>query len=61
MYVLSGRLSLKLRDEEYVLGPGDATHFDAEAPHRLRALGERDAEIILVACTVPYLLLRSYL
>ena len=47
LYDLSGRLSLKLRDEEFVLRSGDAAHFDAE--------------IILVACTVPYLLLRSYL
>ncbi len=61
LYDLSGRLSLKLRDEEFVLGPGDAAHFDAEVSHRLEALGGRDAEIILVACTVPYLLLRSYL
>ena len=61
LYVLSGRLSLQLGDEEFVLGPGDAAHFDAEVSHRLEALGERDAEIILVACTVPYLLLRSYL
>jgi len=36
LYVLSGRLRLKLRDEEYVPEPGDAAHFDAEAPHRLR-------------------------
>ncbi len=61
LYTLSGRLSLKFGDEECVLEPGDAAHFDAETPHRLRALGGRDAEIILVACTVPYLLLRSYL
>ncbi len=61
LYTLSGRLSLKFGDVECVLEPGDAAHFDAETPHRLRALGGRDAEIILVACTVPYLLLRSYL
>ena len=61
LYVLSGRLWLKVADEEFELEPGDAAHFDAEKPHRLVALGDRDAEIILVACAVPYLLLRSYL
>jgi transcriptional regulator with XRE-family HTH domain len=61
LYVLSGRLSLKIADEEFVLESGDAAHFDAEVSHHLGALEGRDAEIILVACTVPYLLLRSYL
>ena len=61
LYVLSGRLRLEIADQEFVLEPGDAAHFDAERPHRLAAQGEEDAEIILVACAVPYLLLRSYL
>jgi transcriptional regulator with XRE-family HTH domain len=61
LYVLSGRLRLKLAEKEFVLEPGDSAHFDAESPHQLSALGENDAEIILVACSVPYLLLRSYL
>jgi transcriptional regulator with XRE-family HTH domain len=61
LYVLSGRLRLKLADKEFVLEPGDSAHFDAERPHQLSALDKNDAEIILVACSVPYLLLRSYL
>jgi quercetin dioxygenase-like cupin family protein len=61
LYVLSGHLQLKLADKEYVLEPGDSAHFDAERPHQLSALDKNDAEIILVACSVPYLLLRSYL
>ena len=62
MYVLSGRVRLGLGEEdEFELGPGDAAHFDASEPHRLGALDGRDAEIILVACSVPYLVLRSYL
>jgi hypothetical protein len=40
---------------------GDAVHFDADKPHRFEALDGRDAEVIVVACAVPYLLLRSYL
>ncbi|WP_207956096.1 helix-turn-helix domain-containing protein [Rubrobacter marinus] len=61
LYVLSGKLCLELSGEEFVLEPGDAAHFDADQPHRLSALDGRDAEVILVACAVPYLLLRSYL
>lgn len=60
-YVLSGRLRLELGGEEVVLGPGDAAHFDADGPHKFSALGGEDAEVILVACAVPYLLLKSYL
>ena len=62
LYVLSGRLGLKIGDEEELeLGVGDAAHFDADNPHTLTALDGKDAEIILVACAVPYLLLKSYL
>lgn len=61
LYVVSGRLELEIGDEKSVLEPGDAAHFTAENPHRLTALGGQDAEIILVACAVPYLLLKSYL
>jgi transcriptional regulator with XRE-family HTH domain len=61
LYVLSGKLCLELPDEEIELNPGDAAHFDADNPHKLSALDGRDAEVILVACAVPYLLLKSYL
>ena len=53
LYVLSGQLVLILADEEHVLQPGDAAHFDARTPHRLSAKGGGDAEIILVACAAP--------
>ncbi len=59
--VLSGRLRLTLADETHDLGPGDCAHFDARLPHRLTALGGKDAELILVACAAPRLLLQSYL
>jgi transcriptional regulator with XRE-family HTH domain len=61
LYVLSGRLGVEISGEEVVLGPGDAVHFDADSPHRFVALDGRDVEAILVACAVPYLLLKSYL
>lgn len=61
LYVLSGRLRFGIGDEEVVLEAGDAAHFDADKPHRFEALDGRDAEAIVVACAIPYLLLRSYL
>jgi transcriptional regulator with XRE-family HTH domain len=61
LYVLSGRLRFEIRGEGIVLEPGDAAHFDADKPHRFEALDGREAEVIVVACAVPYRLLRSYL
>ena len=61
LYVLSGSLRLTLAGETVLLLSGDAAHFNASAPHRLAAAGEDDAEIILVACAAPRLLLDSYL
>ena len=61
LHVLSGRLLLRLGEAEHELGPGDSAYFDASEPHRLEALGEDDAEVVLVAAAVASPLLRSYL
>ena len=61
LYVLSGELGLVIVDEEYTLQKGDSAHFDAQTPHRLFAIGNDDAEIILVAAATPRQLLGSYL
>lgn len=59
--VPGGSKTLEVADEENVLELGDAAHLDASNPHKLAAQGGEDAEVILVACAVPYLLLKSYL
>lgn len=61
LYVLSGQLRLILGDEEYILQPHDAAHFDARIPHRLNALSNQNTEILLVSCEASQTLLRSYL
>jgi len=61
LYVLSGELGLTFADEDYILEPGDAAHFDARKPHCLSAVGGQNAEIILVACAPRRSLLESYL
>lgn len=38
--VLEGRLGVRLRFEEYALGPGDSIAFDSTQPHRLWNLGD---------------------
>lgn len=53
IYVLSGSLKLHVGEKQYDLEPGDAAHFDSRLPHRLDAGGGHDAEVILVACTIP--------
>jgi transcriptional regulator with XRE-family HTH domain len=53
IYVLTGSLKLRVGEKNYDLEPGDAAHFDSRLPHRLDASGGKDAEVILVACTIP--------
>jgi transcriptional regulator with XRE-family HTH domain len=53
IYVLKGRLQLHVGDREYQLETGDAAHFDSRQPHRLDALDNSEAEVILVACPIP--------
>lgn len=42
-YVISGRLGIRIGFEEYLLGPGESISFDAQAPHRLWAVGRKPA------------------
>ena len=47
LYVLDGRLRLRLAEHDVVLGPGEAAEFDTRVPHCLRARrrqGRRAAE-----------------
>lgn len=48
LYVLSGRLRLRLGDQEIVLEPGEAAEFDTMTPHLLSADGEHPAEVISI-------------
>ena len=48
-FVLKGRVTLTLGDEENELAPGDAVTLPAHAPHRWENRGPDDVEILLVA------------
>ncbi|MFI0959920.1 helix-turn-helix domain-containing protein [Streptomyces sp. NPDC021080] len=48
LYVLQGRLSLRLGDTAHVLAPGDSAHFDSLTPHRIAAAERDGAELLFV-------------
>lgn len=52
MFVLEGRVTLRVGEESITLEPGDSAHYDARLPHRADAIG-RAARVLLVASTAP--------
>src|SRR4051812_1936122 len=48
LYVLRGRLRLRLGDTMHRLGPGDSAHFDSLTPHRIAALDPDGVELLFV-------------
>ncbi|MGW6398445.1 helix-turn-helix domain-containing protein [Streptomyces sp. NPDC055134] len=48
LYVLEGRLRLRLGDTAYTLAPGDSAHFDSLTPHRMAAADRDGAELLFV-------------
>lgn len=49
LYVLSGTLNLIFENETHTLEAKDSAHFDARSRHRLVAVGDQDAEVLVVA------------
>ncbi|GAB1326350.1 helix-turn-helix domain-containing protein [Streptomyces sp. NPDC093260] len=48
LYVLKGRLRLRLGDTSYLLAPGDSAHFDSLTPHRIAAEDPDGLELLFV-------------
>ncbi|MDT0398602.1 MULTISPECIES: XRE family transcriptional regulator [Streptomyces] len=48
LYVLRGRLRLRLADTLHRLGPGDSAHFDSLTPHRIAASDPDGVELLFV-------------
>lgn len=48
LYVLSGRLLLRLEDREVVLTRGEAAEFDTRTPHAMSAAGGRPATVLSI-------------
>ncbi|MFK4144960.1 helix-turn-helix domain-containing protein [Streptomyces sp. NPDC004065] len=48
LYVLGGRLRLRLGDSVHLLAPGDSAHYDSLTPHRLAAEDPGGVELLFV-------------
>ncbi|MDT0158755.1 XRE family transcriptional regulator [Microbacterium sp. ARD32] len=48
LYVLTGRLRLRLGEQELTLGRGEAAEFDTRTPHAMFAVGGRPAQAISI-------------
>ncbi|MGW3288181.1 helix-turn-helix domain-containing protein [Streptomyces sp. NPDC001002] len=48
LYVLKGRLRLRLGDTAHRLAPGDSAHFDSLTPHRIAAQDPDGVELLFV-------------
>lgn len=48
LYVLSGRLRLRLGDQDLALSRGEAAEFDTRTPHAMCAAGGRPAQVISI-------------
>lgn len=51
-FVLQGRVEITVGEQQEILEPGDAYHFNSSQPHRFRCLSSEGCEIIS-ACTPP--------
>lgn len=45
---IKGTMSVELRDQEYLLSPGDTLHLKGDIPHRWSNPGPQEAEIIMI-------------
>lgn len=48
LFVLSGRLRLRLGDREFTLNRGEAAEFDTRTPHCFWAVGNRPTEVLSI-------------
>lgn len=48
LYVLTGRLRLRLGEQDLILARGEAAEFDTRTPHAMSATGGRPAQVISI-------------
>lgn len=48
LYVLSGKLRLRLGEQDLVLGRGEAAEFDTSTPHAMSAAGGKPAQVLSI-------------
>lgn len=50
-YVLKGKIEVLVGENKNILGPGDSLHFNSSIVHKLRNIGDKRAELIVVLYT----------
>jgi mannose-6-phosphate isomerase-like protein (cupin superfamily) len=53
LFVVSGRIAIKLDGEDIVMEKGDCLYFAGETPHEVRSLGRQKAEVLVVVALAP--------
>jgi transcriptional regulator with XRE-family HTH domain len=53
LFVVSGRIAIKLDGEDLVMEKGDCLYFAGETPHEVRSLGRHKAEVLVVVALAP--------
>jgi transcriptional regulator with XRE-family HTH domain len=53
LYVVNGKIVIKLDGEELTLAKGDCLYFSGETPHEVRSLGRQKAEVLVVVAQSP--------
>jgi len=53
LFVVNGRIAIKLDGEELILSKGDCLYFSGETTHEVRSLGRQRAEILVVVAQTP--------
>jgi quercetin dioxygenase-like cupin family protein len=48
IYVLNGRLRLRLGEHDFVMKPGEAAEFDTRTPHWFGSAGEEATEVLVL-------------
>ncbi len=51
IYVLEGKMEVRLKDEIHVLEPGDSIYYDSTVPHLVKCHGQGQARILAVLYT----------
>ena len=53
LFVVSGRIVIKLDGEDIAMDKGDCLYFAGETPHEVRSLGRQKAEVLVVVALAP--------
>jgi transcriptional regulator with XRE-family HTH domain len=53
LFVVNGKIAIKLDGEELTLSKGDCLYFSGETPHEVRSLGRQKAEVLVIVAQTP--------